>query len=142
LARAPRHNRAVRQRWEWLAGTSLVSLVGIAGMWMKFGWPASAWASIEVIGMILCTIIGVVAAARTYPRKWPAAVALICAAPMAQNILISFPLTMELVLHLGVTYLLFLGGAVGAVVVAVAILVMRPPVAPTDEIVARARAMR
>jgi hypothetical protein len=132
----------VRQRWEWLAGCSLVSLAGISWLWARFGAPASAWASIEIIGMILCAGIGLGTALRGYPKKWPAGVALACAVPMAQNILIAFPTTMELMLHLGVPYLLFLAGAVGAVATAIAILVMRPPPPPSDEIVARARAMR
>lgn len=132
----------MRQRWEWLAGSSLVALAGISWMWIRFGAPASAWASIEIIGMILCAGIGLGTSLRGYPKKWPAGLALACAAPMAQNILLAFPTTMELMLHLGVAYLLFLAGAVGAVAASIAILVMRPPPPPGDEVVARARVVR
>jgi hypothetical protein len=134
----------VPQRWEWLAGCSLVSLVGIGWLLARVGAPASAWAAIEMAGMVLCAIAGIGAFARGAAKKWPAGVALVCAIPMAQNLLLSFPTTMELVLRNGVPYLLFLLGAVGAVAAAVAIFVMRPPVAPSDEIVmiAKARAMR
>jgi len=132
----------VRQRWEWLAGSSLVSLVGIFWLFARYGAPASAWASVEIIGMILCGAVALVAALRSYARKWPAGVALVCAAPMAQNILLSFPTTMELMLHLGVPYLMLLVGSIGAAAAATAILAMRPPPPPTDEIVARARVVR
>jgi hypothetical protein len=132
----------VRQRWEWLAGCSLVALVGIAWLFARLGAPASVWASIEIVGMILCAVVGLVTALASYPKKWPAGVALACAAPMAQNLLLGFPTTMELMLHVGVPYLLFLGGAIGAVAAAIAILVMQPPARPTDEIIARARVVR
>jgi hypothetical protein len=132
----------VRQRWEWLAVSSVVSVAGLVALWIKYGAPASAWASVENIGMVLCAIVAVIALFKSYPKKWPAGVALVCAAPMAQNILLSFPTTMQLVLHLGVSFLLLLAGAIGAVASAVAILVMRPPAPPSDEIVARARIVR
>jgi hypothetical protein len=92
--------------------------------------------------MILCAGAGLGAAIKSYPRKWPAGVALACALPLAQNILLSFPSTMELVLHLGVPYLLFLGGAIGAVASSIAILAMRPPAPPSDGIIAKARIVR
>jgi hypothetical protein len=41
-----------------------------------------------------------------------------------------------------VPYLLFLGGAIGAVASSIAILVMRPPAPPSDEVVAKARFVR
>ncbi len=132
----------MQQRWEWLAGCSLVSIAGLIGLWVKFGAPASAWATIENVGMVLCAIVALAARLTDTTKKWPAGVALVCAAPMAQNILVFFPTTMQLVLHLGVTFLLFLAGAIGAVAAAVAILVMRPPAAPSDEVVARARVVR
>jgi hypothetical protein len=132
----------VRQRWEWLAVCSVISLAGLVAFWVKFGGPASAWASVEHIGMILCTIVALIALFARYPKKWPAGVALVCAAPMAQNIVLGFPTTMQWILHLGVSYLLFLAGAIGAVASSVAILVMKPPPASSDEIVARARVVR
>lgn len=132
----------MRQRWEWLAGCSLVSLVGLAWLFARLGIPPTAWAQLELVGMILCAVAGLGAAITRYPRKWPAGVALVCALPLAQNILLSFPSTMELMLHLGVPYLLFQGGAIGAVAASIAILVMRPPAPPSDEVVAKARFVR
>lgn len=132
----------MQQRWEWLAICSVVSIAGLVAFWVKFGGPVGAWASVEHAGMILCTIVALIAMFRRYPRKWPAGVALVCAAPMAQNILLGFPTTMQLVLHLGVSFMLFLVGAIGAVASAVAILVMKPPPAASDEVVAKARVVR
>jgi hypothetical protein len=132
----------VRQSWEWLAGCSVVSIVGISWLLIRFGAPASAWASIEILGMVLCAIVAVAATVKRTTKKWPAGVALVCAAPVAQNILLGFPSTMELMLHLGVPFLLFLAGAIGAVATSIKILVMKPPVPPSDEIVARARVVR
>lgn len=119
-----------------------MSLVGLAWLFARLGIPPTAWAQLELVGMILCAVTGLGAAITRYPRKWPAGVALVCAAPLAQNILLSFPSTMEMMLHLGVPYLLFLGGAIGAVAASIAILVMRPPAPPSDEVVAKARFVR
>ena len=132
----------MRQRWEWLAGCSLVSLVGIAWLFARLGAPASAWAALELVGMIGCAVTGLVAALASYGKKWPAGVALACALPMAQNIVLAFPSTMELMLHLGVPFLLYLAGAIGAVAASIAILARKPPVAPSDEVIARARVVR
>jgi hypothetical protein len=128
----------VRQPWQWLAGCSLVSLAGIAWLIARVGAPASAWGAIEMLGMVASAGIGIAAALASHAKKWPAAVALACALPMAQNIVLAFPTTMELMLHLGVPYLMFLLGAIGAVAASIAALVMRPPRPEEDEVVARA----
>src|SRR5204863_154321 len=73
-----------------------------------------AWGVSEIRGMILCTGVGIAARAASVEKKWPAGVALACALPMAQNILLGFPTTMERMLHAGVPYLMFLAGAIGA----------------------------
>ena len=132
----------MRERWQWLFGCAIVSLVGIAWLLSQLGAPASVWGGVERIGMIACAITGLAAAVADYPRKWPAAVALLCAAPTAQNLLFSFPSTMQLMIHLGVSFLLYVAGAIGAVAVSIAVLVMRPPAPPADEVVARARVVR
>jgi hypothetical protein len=133
----------VHERWKFLASSSLASVVGISWLLLREGAPASAWASIEMIGMALCAGIGLFAFGRRYPKKWPAAVALVGAAPMAQNVLLNFPLSMELVIHFGAAYLMFIAGSVAAVVAAVLILASRPPPPPADhEVVARARVVR
>ena len=133
----------MHERWKWLAGCALASVAGMSWLLLRFGAPASAWASIEMIGMVLCGAIALVALVRGYPKKWPAGIALVCAAPMAQNVLLDFPLTMELMLNFGVAYLLFVAGAVGAVAAALFILASRPPPPSShDEVVARARVVR
>lgn len=132
----------MRQRWEWLVACSVISLAGIGWLLARVGAPAGAWPAIEIAGMVLCAIVAIAAQLRGAAKKWPAGVALACALPMAQNIVLSFPLTMELVLRSGVPYLLFLVGAIGAAAAAVAILVARPPVASSDQIVAKAPARR
>lgn len=132
----------MRERWQWLFGCAILSLVGVAWLCVKFGLPASAWASVEQIGMILCAITALAAALADYPKKWPAAVALLCAAPTAQNLLLDFPSTMQLIIFIGFSYLFHVAGAIGAVAVAIATLVRRPPAPPSDEIIARARVVR
>ncbi|HWO23452.1 MAG TPA: hypothetical protein VNO30_32145 [Kofleriaceae bacterium] len=132
----------MRQRWEWLVACSVVSLVGIGWLLARIGAPADAWPAIEIAGMVLCAVVAIAAHLRGAAKKWPAAVALACALPMAQNLVLSFPLTMELMLRSGVPYLLFLVGAVGAVAAAIAILVARPPLEASDQIVAKAPARR
>ena len=132
----------MRQRWEWLVACSVISLVGIGWLLVRAGAPAGAWPAIEIAGMVLCAALAIAAHVRGAAQKWPAAVALACALPMAQNIVLSFPLTMELMLRSGVPYLLFLVGAIGAVAAAVAVLVARPPAAASDQIVAKAPARR
>jgi hypothetical protein len=128
----------VRQRWEWLAGCSLVSLVGIAWLLARIGAPETAWGWIEIAGMVLCAGAGVAARIASSSKKWPAGVALACALPAAQNILLAFPTTMELMLHYGVPFMLFLAGAIGAAAAAIVTLVMQPPVEISDEVVAKA----
>lgn len=132
----------MRHRWTWLAVCSVISVIGLIALWIEYGGPASAWATIENAGMVLCAIVGTAAMLAGHGKKWPAGVALVCAAPMAQNILLNFPITMELILHLGVPFLLFLAGAIGAVASSIAILVARPPSSSEDEVVARARVVR
>lgn len=132
----------MRERWQWLFGCAAVAFIGVLWLCIKYGLPADAWASVEQIGMLLCAITGLVAALVKYPKKWPAAVALLCAAPTAQNLLLEFPSTMELIIFIGFPYLLHVAGAVGAVAASIATLAMRPPEPPADEVVARARIVR
>jgi len=132
----------VRKPWERLAGYSLVSTIGITWLSIRYGLPEGGWAWIEIAGMVLSSALALGAAVRSYAKKWPAVVALVCAAPAAQNLLVDFPMTMELAIRLGMAYVLFLAGAIATVVGSVVILVMRPPPPPSDEVIARARLVR
>jgi hypothetical protein len=133
----------VRERWQWLFGSATVSLVGVAWLCARLGLPADVWATFGQVGMILCAITALAAALTSYPKKWPAAVALLCAAPTAQNIVLAFPSTMQAIIYFGMPYLCYVAGAIGAAAAALAILVMRPPAPPADDdIVARARIVR
>ena len=133
----------MRERWQWLFGCAVVSLVGVAWLCARLGLPADAWASVEQTGMILCAAIALTAAIARYPKKWPAAVALLCAAPTAQNLVLDFPSTMQIIIYFGAPYLCYVAGAIGATAAAIAILAMRPPAPPSeDEVVARARVVR
>lgn len=133
----------MRERWQWLFGCAVVSLVGVAWLCARLGLPADVWATVEQVGMILCAITALVAALLRYPKKWPAAVALLCAAPTAQNLVLAFPSTMQAIIYFGMPYLCYVAGSIGAAAAAIAILVMRPPAPPgEDDIVARARVVR
>jgi hypothetical protein len=131
----------VRERWVRLLGCSVLAILGIVWLSDQPGLPTSAWASIECIGIALCALVSAWALATEHRTKWPAAVALVCAAPMTQNFLLDVSSTRQLVSGLGLPYLVLLLATLAVVVFAVAILVLPLP-PPADASVSRARIVR
>jgi hypothetical protein len=121
----------VVKRWGRLAFSTALSLAGLAWFCVTFGVQLP----LQLAGLVVATIVAVVARARRSERRWPAAIALVCAAPMAQLVLRPEGLWTMLVFH-GSTALVLVGSAATVVTALIILFAARPP--PTPDPVARA----
>jgi hypothetical protein len=87
--------------------------------------------------MIIATAVAFFAMIRDVRQKWPAAVALICAGPMALDMLGTLPHTVAILRVIGLPFFLMSVGTIATVIRAVVILArpvpnppLPPPVAP------------
>jgi hypothetical protein len=99
----------MRARWRTLFGCALTALIAACG-----------------IGFL-----GAVAPTR---KRWPAAVAVACAAPMALTMLGLAPRLPRLLSLSGAPGVLMFGGSAATVVVALYLLISTPPPLPDDRI--------
>jgi len=118
----------IQTRWMRLAFSTLFSLAGLFRLAMRFdGVETVRWFAVPIAGLLIATVLALWALLRRSPRRWPAAVVLVCAAPMAQLVLRVDALGS--VLHLQMPVVVMVLGSLGTVVTALVIL-LAPPAAP------------
>jgi len=128
----------VKPRWTTLFYCALSALVGVAWLAQKFEMSLLSWLNVQLVGMIGASIVAFFAMIRNVDQKWPAAVALVCAAPMGIATLQFLPNLGGLLQFIGGAGLLFIGGAIATIAVAIGILAMPAPPRREDPL-ARAR---
>jgi uncharacterized membrane protein len=124
----------MRTRWRILFGCALVALIGFAWLAQRFGSSWSSWLNGQLAGLIVTCVIGFLGAATQTRKRWPAAVALVCAAPMAWAVLVPGISLNDLLEYLGAPGALMIGGSAATIAVALYVLVATPPPIPVERI--------
>jgi hypothetical protein len=122
-----------QNRWLRLAFGCVCSLVGVF-------WLVLRYREVEILGLLAIQVAGLVigcgiamwAVVKRSPRRWPAAVVLVCAAPMAQLVL--RPIILEDLSELDKSALLMVLGSLITVIGAVVILLAKSPTPPADPV--------
>ena len=128
----------MRRRWEWLIASSIVTLVGMAWTAARLDMSIQIWGGVKLGGMVICAGLAIWAAIARFPRKWPAAVALVCAAPLLLDIVRLLPSVAFMLRWFGLAGVMMLLGAIAVGTVSIVILGAKPPPPAVDRI-ARAR---
>lgn len=110
-------------------------------MSLRFGMSMSSWIHLQLIGMVVAAAVALWAMVTAQTRKWPAAVVMVFAAPMGQLVGPAFAHLLELVVYFGLPGILMVFGTAVTMISAVVIMI-RPPVPPPDDPVARAKVVR
>jgi cytochrome bd-type quinol oxidase subunit 2 len=113
---------------------SLAALIGNAWLAESFESSWVSWLNIQILGMIAATGLAFGAVVTDTRRRWPAAAALVCLAPMGQALLGVVSMLPSILRLTGLAGLLTIAGSVSAICVAIYILVTPPPPIPTDPI--------
>jgi hypothetical protein len=117
---------------------SLVALAGNAWLAESFHSSWESWLNIQILGMIAAAGFGFGGVVTDTRKRWPAAAALVCAAPMGQALYSVVSVLPSILRFTGVAGLSIIAGSVSAICVAIYILVAPPPPVP-DERIPRAR---
>jgi hypothetical protein len=124
----------MRGRWTLLFYMAIAALVGVAWLARSFGGSLTSWINLQMLGMIAASVIAFVAMIRNVRERWPAAVALICAAPMAEMLSRALLDVPWLIGYLGLPGILMIGGSVATIAVAIYILIAKVPPKPSEPI--------
>lgn len=117
--------------WSLLAASAALAWLGTVRVLDGFSAGASAWATPPVLGLALAALIAGLALIGGSHRRWPAAIVLLCAAPMLQPMLGAGSLGLA---RMGGALPLLVVGAIGTAVTALVILLTKPSPPPRDPI--------
>lgn len=129
----------MKVRWTILFYSTLAALIGVSWLAHNFHISLISLVSASILGMLVGCGVAFYAMVKNVPEKWPAAIVLVCASPMALDTLQwidDMPLLFRLV---GFSIVLMGLGAVATAATAVAILALKPPAPPREPPVAPAR---
>ena len=129
----------MKLRWTLLFYSTLAALIGMSWIAHTLDISLLSLMTMSLLGMLLGCVTAFLAMIRNIQDKAPAAVVLICAGPMALDVLKWIGDLAVFVRYVGPSILLVAGGAIGTAVVACSILVMKPPTPPREPPVAPAR---
>ena len=122
----------VQDRWLKLAFSTMFSIVGLVWTVTHYAGISQLWAYLlQLLGLLGGTGVALGALVRRTQRRWPAAVVLVCAAPMAQLVLRLDILRAALHFHAPVVMLAL--GSIGTLAVGLIIL-FTPQPTPRDPI--------
>jgi hypothetical protein len=124
----------MRGRWTLLFYMAIATLVGVAWLARVFGASLASWINLQLAGMIAASIVAFVAMIRNIRERWPAAIALVCAAPMGEMLARAVLDLPWLITYLGLPGVLLIGGSAATIGVAIFILIAKVPPKPSDPI--------
>jgi hypothetical protein len=124
----------MRTRWRNLFCCSLVALIGNAWLAESFHTSWVSWLNVQILGMVAATGFGFGGVVTSTRKRWPAAAALVCAAPMGEALYSALSAMPSILRFIGVAGLTMIAGSVGAIVMAIYILVVAPPLIPEERI--------
>src|SRR6185295_11684081 len=103
-------------RWRLLFFSALSALIGVAWLAEAFHMSMLRWLNVQLLGMILAAIVSFAALVTNTRRRWPAAVALICAGPMAQGLYHALKILPDFLRLTRTPGVLMIVGSLGAIV--------------------------
>ncbi|MBC7975920.1 MAG: hypothetical protein H7138_13190 [Myxococcales bacterium] len=121
-------------RWRLLFGCSLVPLIGLTWIGQRLGLSQDVWLAAPTLGLIAACLLGLGGAVTGTRKRWPAAVALLCSAPMVVMLAGMAPRLPRFVGLTGVPGVMCLAGSFATAVAACAIVFLAPPRSPFDRI--------
>jgi hypothetical protein len=124
----------MRTRWRNLFCFSLLALLGNLWFDASFRWSWESWINAPILGVLAAAGLALTAAVTDTRKRWPAGVALVCLAPFGQILYSVISELPSILRFLGMPAVLILAGAVGALCIAIHILVVPPSPAPLDPI--------
>lgn len=129
----------MKLRWTVLFYSTLAALIGMS--WIAHTLDISLFSlmTASLLGMLAACVVAFFAMVKNIPEKWPAAIVLVCASPMALDVLKWIGNLAVFVRYVGPSILLVAGGAIGTAVVSISILALKPPAPPREPPVAPAR---
>jgi hypothetical protein len=122
----------MRTRWRWLFCSSLAALLGFA--WLVDHFELSHWLHLPVLGLVASAGIAFVCMVTNSHKRWPAALALLCAAPMGESLLSSLSRLPRFLVFLGAPGMLTVVGVLGTLASAGYLLAVPPPPSPDEPI--------
>jgi hypothetical protein len=122
----------MRIRWRNLFVCSLVALIGNAWLAERLETSWEIWLNIQILGMVAASGIGFGGLVTSTRKRWPAAAALVCTAPMGQALFSSAALLPSFLRSTGLPGLMMIAGSIGSIGVAIYILVVAPPPIPHE----------
>jgi len=130
----------MHRRWQLLFACSLVTLGCVA--WLTESLPAgrSVWLNPALLGMLAACGTATAALVAGARRRWPAAVVVLCAAPLGCSVVELLPRLPQFVASLGVPGLLVIVGTLATLAIGLFTLVAQPPPPHFEDPVPRARA--
>jgi hypothetical protein len=131
----------MKLRWTILFYSTLAALAGVSWIAHSLDIGLRSLMTASLVGMIAACGVAFFAMIRAVPDKWPAAIVLVCASPMALDVVQWIDDLGVMFRFLGPSIVLMTAGAVATAVASVAILVAKPPAPPRQPPVAPARAL-
>ena len=132
----------MKHRWGALFGAALCSLIGISWLAARWGLGPSIWAHVQMIGMVVACGIAFVALRRDARDRRYAAAVLVAAGPMGWDIVKFLKDFVSLFEYFGLPGIMWFCGALVTIALAIWNLVVPIPPRPTDDPLAKARALR
>jgi hypothetical protein len=129
----------MKRRWAVLFWCALATLAGLSWLAARFGLHLTSMMNIGFVGMIAACIVAFFAMHKDVRAKWPAGVALACAAPMTIDAVQILPHIPEFIGFIGFPGILLFGGTLATAATALVILVLQLPPPPKDDPVPSAR---
>jgi hypothetical protein len=130
----------VQKRWFRIVVAAAVAVIGVGVLAVRFGgWFVVGDLALQIAGLLVTIAIALIAGFRRTRRRWPAAIALLGTAPMAELVIGRDAL--PALLEIGGSIAMLVFGVVGTVIAALIVMLAPPVQAPADP-VARAVAQR
>jgi hypothetical protein len=124
----------MRGRWQALTLLAGLGLFGLFAGWFLHGRYVDKWLLIAGGGLGAAFGFGLWASITGYGQRWPAAVALVCVAPDAAqvvDVIVHFPGVFAVIDIAGIVFII---GSLGTAVAAFTILLSKPSPRPPDPI--------
>ena len=129
----------MKLRWTLLFYSTLAALIGVSWIAHNLTINLFSMMTVSVIGMLAGCGVAFYAMTKNVPEKWPAAIVLVCASPMALDVFQWIGDVAVLIRFMGLPILVMALGAIATATASTAILVMKPPTPPREPQVAPAR---
>ena len=130
----------MRARWRLLFWISLLALIALSWTAQRLGVPTLGLVTVPFIGMVAAAVIAFAAMVTSAADRRAAGAVLVCALPMALDLVRALWTLGYFWRQVGFPAVLFVAGSVATIAMAAYILIAPAPKPPPDEPIARADA--